>query len=211
MNSIIKSSSFQVGSFHKILGVLRHGFFACALVSVPICGFAQNRVVVVPLGGDDISSLPAFPQVWAQVDSNAGGTSENDVGQIEVNSISINAPSDGFLVISGKALINSNDTSVTSYALRAKIDGSYVSVPSFDGLVALDGGGEIRVGTSVYTVTTPITAGTHTISQDLGPFFGTSSFFHNAETLTVMFFATGEVSSRASKQPATNDLDSQGN
>jgi hypothetical protein len=106
---------------------------------------------------------------------------------VEINSLSITAPCDGYLVISGDVGINNSMTSAQFYALGAVVDG-----------VDLFGGGQAAVQLDAmssssrtdmlgYTVTTRITAGTHTVSQKLGAIVGSASFSYSRNSLTVRF------------------------
>jgi hypothetical protein len=54
-----------------------------------------------------------------------------------------------------------------------------------------------------YTVTVPITAGAHTVSQEL--FGAMTDYFHNHEYLTVMFVPTGSHESLAGTTAGTSE------
>ena len=174
---------------------------------------AQNSVVVVPLGSDETT------RVFAQGDADFSGQNETNAGQIEVNSITFDAPRNGFVVIAGQVFINNNNAGSKTYSIRPKLDGVLFLASAFATDIELAGTGtqNTDLGTLSYTVTTAISAGQHTVSQTAGPNSGTASFFHNAESLSVIFISTGSTSitsvaaSRLTPLTNSESLDSEGN
>jgi len=71
---------------------------------------------------DDKDSTELAPILRAQQDGTASGQSVT--GTTEVNSVAIQAPVDGILLISGTAYVNSLEPAATEYALNPKVDGS---------------------------------------------------------------------------------------
>ena len=103
--------------------------------------------------------------------------------------MSVVAPVDGFFVIMGNAFVN-NDSggSPQPYVLTPKVDGVVQTVPGWGGTFFMAPNGSAGERDQLdYTVTVPVTAGTHTVSQEIGPFSGTADFFWNNQHLTVMF------------------------
>ena len=145
--------------------------------------FAAHQAAI----NDNAASLP---QVFAQLDSDAGGVSEVGTGQKEINSINVNLPSSGVLVISGCCFINPGAAG-TYYTMQPKLDGANV-LPNSDAAFH-----ESTPGTELfslsYTLSVAVTAGAHVVSQTVGPSSGTASFFHNREAFTVQFIPTGTV------------------
>jgi hypothetical protein len=110
----------------------------------------------------------------------------------------VTAPSAGFLLIDGYTFVN-NEGLAGSYQLSPKIDGSFITPMSW---AALEDG--IAHFTLNYAVSTPVAAGTHTVTQELlGPGGGNS--FYNANHLNALFVPQGSVSvgsARPSHGPA---------
>ena len=130
------------------------------------------------------------PVVWSQTDGSLGGVVAS--GTTEINSIGVDAPVDGFISISGSVYITPGGAGLTD--LTAKIDGVAVDPPgsTFTVTEATDGTADYTMS---YTVTMPVTAGAHTVSQEL--FGAMTSYFHNHEYLTVMFVPMGSHESVA--------------
>ena len=116
-------------------------------------------------------------------------------GQVLINTVSITAPSAGFLIISGHAFIL-NYSAEGSYVIRPQVDGANVTGAGWGAYFAAAAPGE-RSELS-YTHTTAVTGGLHTVTQFLGPLTDTSTFFHNNEDLTVLFVPTGSLASAQS-------------
>lgn len=158
---------------------------------------AENRVVDAgTLEGKDSAEI--MSRVWASNDSDGGGTIVSNVSPgdlLEINSIGIDAPAEGFLIISGSVFIN--PTTVTGYLMQPLVDGNAV-VPGPDVnesgwptyFQPNDGD---QLFTLAYTVTVPISAGSHTVSQEVGPLSGSADFFYNKQFLTVQFVPAGTV------------------
>jgi hypothetical protein len=138
------------------------------------------------------------PYVWSQTDGSLGGVNSFDV--TEINSIDINAPVAGFITISGSVFISPGGAGLTD--LTAKIDGVAVDPPgsTFTVTEMTDGTADYTMS---YTVTMPITAGSHTVSQEL--FGAMPGYFHNHEYLTVMFVPTGSHESVAGLTAGTSE------
>lgn len=145
------------------------------------------------------TALAGMPQVWAQRDMDGGGSGVVASGHLEMNSVSINAPANGFLLICGTVFINNNEATDERYTIVPKVDGADVLSTPWAALTGLGpNGSNEESDTLTYAITVPITAGAHTISHTAGPFSGTASFFHNAEGIDVVFIATGTITTQNS-------------
>lgn len=141
------------------------------------------------LDGRDTGEI--VPRVWGETDSDEGGTSETGVTKVEINSLSIDVPSDGVLVISGTSFVRNQDSSSLVVELAPKLDGTLTEAPEWGASQVLPPSGEVdALDTLSYTTTVPVSAGTHTVTQEVGPPSEGSAadFFHNQETLTVQFY-----------------------
>jgi hypothetical protein len=138
---------------------------------------------------------PDLEELRAQRDLTPGGTDLTGApsGRVQVNTVAITAPSAGFLIISGHAFVN-NDSGATSYVIVPKLDGTAVNATGWGSTLfaGADTTATERFELS-YTTTVPVAAGAHTVTQDLGPFGGTSLFFYNNNELTVLFVPNGGV------------------
>ena len=143
------------------------------------------------LDGKDASALAVL--VWADTDTAGGGTNLYGSAAVEVNSVSINPPIDGYIIVSGSAFVNNEDSSAIAYILNPLVDGSSPYGHSFMAyFYAAANNAIVSENFSLsYTITIPITAGSHTVSQVLGPYTGTSDFFYNKNNLTALFIPGG--------------------
>jgi hypothetical protein len=137
---------------------------------------------------DGLDSTEITTLLFASRDTTNGGTSETAAGRIEVNSVAISVPLDGYLVISGGAFVNNQNGTDLQYALNAKLDGANALVQDWTAVTSFETGTEQNRGNFTYTITVPVTAGSHTVTQEVGPYSGTATFFHNQESLTIQYF-----------------------
>jgi hypothetical protein len=138
------------------------------------------------------------PIVWSQGDSDAGGTLVTTAARTTVSSIAIDAPVDGYLVVSGNVWIDPQDTG--SIDLLVRLDGSDVAPTGFVVAEAVPDAPSLNDEFSMaYTITYPVTAGQHVVSQALQ---GLGSYFYNAANLTVVFNPTGSWSAHTAEAPA---------
>lgn len=136
------------------------------------------------LGGHSPNEL--LVKVAAQRDSTPGGTSVVNVTSLEVNSVTLNAPVDGFFLLSGMVFIN--PVTDTFYHLTPLVDGT--------GFAENEASADLGPGDSdtlTYEFTVPVSAGTHTVTQEIDP-TATASFFYNRNNLTVTFIPEGQGS-----------------
>ncbi|MGH2662036.1 MAG: hypothetical protein ACRDH8_04385 [Actinomycetota bacterium] len=117
-------------------------------------------------------------------------------GPTQINSVSITAPSAGLLVISGKAFVENNTAGLNRlFELDALLDGSSLS----------SGGRAIATlflnvpdsvpdrGSVSYTVVRPVTAGAHTVTQQIETPGVNADYVYDDNELTVLFVPTGGV------------------
>ncbi len=141
--------------------------------------------------------------MWADTDTTLGGTSKTNSAPVEINTVSINLPVAGYIIISGMTFVNNQDASAVSYTLNPLVDGAPYSVDFVAYFAsAANNAGVAENFTLSYTITVPITAGSHTVSQKLGTSGGTCSFFYNRNNLTVLFIPGSQGSFTPAIMPA---------
>src|SRR5215212_7264645 len=119
-----------------------------------------------PGGG---SSTQLAPILRAQEDATDVGTTVS--GTTEINSLPIEVPVDGVLLISGTAYVNSYEESAIDYILNPKIDGSEATPYGWGAFQNAGVGNPMGNGdpgsrfTLSYTLSQTIGAGSHTGSQ----------------------------------------------
>jgi len=139
-----------------------------------------------------------LPMMWAQTDVELADTSfANAVGST-INSLTINAPSSGFIVISGSVVLYNNGASTWEHYLIPYVDGVAVPEQTASGGAPNDFASTYKAASSInpgaifplsYTLTIPITAGIHTVSQTAGPQVGfPAPHGYNKNYLTVVFY-----------------------
>ena len=148
---------------------------------------AENQVVDAATL-DGLDSTEIAPMVYTQTDTDNGGTTETASGRVEINSIAIDVPVDGYLVITGGVFINNQSGADQQFALNAMLDGTDVQPQDWTVVTSFETGTEQNRGNLGYTATVAVSAGSHTVSQEAGPYSGTANFFHNQENLTVVFY-----------------------
>jgi hypothetical protein len=142
-----------------------------------------------PGGG---SSTQLAPILRAQEDATDVGT--NVSATTEINSLPIEAPVDGVLLICGTAYVNSFEESAIDYILNPKVDGSDATPYGWGAFQNAGVGNPMGNGdpgsrfTLCYTLSQRVGAGSHTVSQELGQYSGEpAEFFYNQNELSVMF------------------------
>jgi hypothetical protein len=125
------------------------------------------------------------PILRAQQDADRSGYPVT--GTTEVNRVAIEVPVEGVLMISGTAYVNSS--APADYILNPKVDGSEATPAGWGAYYFASGSGDPGSRfTLSYTVSEPVSAGSHTVSQELGPHGGGRvNFFYNNNELSVMF------------------------
>ena len=154
---------------------------------------------------DDKDSTQLAPILRAQQDATSSGIDVS--GTQQINSLSINAPVSGVLMISGTAFVNSREASPADYILNPKLDGSNVTPSGWGAyFTANSSGNEGSRFELSYTVSQPVSAGTHTVTQELGGYFSSPAFFYNNNELSVMFVPGSQASvSNAAALAAAQD------
>ena len=141
------------------------------------------------LAGQEPNQLA--PILRAQQDTDFGGSRVS--GTTEINSVSIDAPVNGVLIISGTALVNNDESAATVYNLNPKVDGtnatpagraaSFAAAPN-----ATAGFQAAEIFTLSYTLSDPVSSGSHTVTQELGRAGGNAAnFFYADNELSVQF------------------------
>jgi hypothetical protein len=150
---------------------------------------AQNADKLNGLAANQLASI-----LQGQADTNNSGVNLANAGRTAVNTVSINAPVAGVLMISGSAFINNGSGAVTNYVLAPKVDGTALQGEGgWQTLTAYGASGAAALHTLAYTVSTSVAAGDHTVTQEIGPYTGTATFFYNRNNLSVLFVPTGGV------------------
>src|SRR5215207_5264765 len=160
-----------------------------------------------PGGG---GSTQTAPILRAQEDATDAGTKVS--ATTEVNSVPIEVPVDGVLMISGTAYVNNYEESAIDYILNPKVDGSNAT-PSGWGAFHYAGVGNPMGNadpgsrfTLSYTLSQPVGAGSHTVSQELGQYSGEpAEFFYNQNELSVMFVPGSRASVISAPAAAARD------
>ena len=138
---------------------------------------------------DDMDSTELAPILRAQQDGSIGG--QQVTGTTEVNSVAIQAPVDGVLMISGTAYVNNYEPTAIDYTLNPKVDGSNAHPAGWGAYYFAAAGSSGAPGsrfTLSYTVSQPVNAGSHTVTQEIGRYGGgPAGFFYNNNELSVEF------------------------
>ena len=127
-------------------------------------GFAANQLAPILRAKQDTDS--------AGVLNFAGGV---------VNSLTINAPVAGVLMVSGNVFLR-NNTQATEPQLIFKVDGTAVAPSNWSAIASLAAG---EAGTLATTASHAVAAGNHTVTQEI-QVCGTGCFY-NAQELSVLF------------------------
>lgn len=186
-------------TMRQVVGLLAVAFLGIAViayaVTVPNTFTSGTPISSSQVNANFTALNNGLPQMWADTDDTFGGTPLTGSGQFTANSVSITVPSGGgFLIISGLAFVNNDSLGIFNYVLRPKIDGNDIISVFSAFLNAAGNNAAGESGTLSYTLTVPISAGAHTVSQALGPQTGTSDFFYNREHLTVLFIPASQGS-----------------
>ena len=144
--------------------------------------------------GDKGDPGPNLQRLVAQRDGNAGYIGATNSGLRTVNTVTLTAPTAGFLIISGSVFLANQQTSTVDYGLAPFVDGAPATGPLWGARVtAPPFAGGAQFFPLSYTRPVSVTEGTHTVTQQLGPAGSAASFVYNGEELTVLFVPTGSL------------------
>ena len=178
------------------------GLLTMALLGVVAIGYAVDfahdfsqmtgQVISGTEVMDNFNSLnAALPIMASSIDNTPLGETCDNCPITEVNSVTIDVPADGFLLINGSCFVQN----------VAAADMIFIAVPKLDGvdIQASFAAAERSVGENLrftlsYTVAVAVSQGVHTISQDVGPISSSLNFFYNFHNLTVVYYPTGQGS-----------------
>ena len=155
---------------------------------------AKARNIATKVFNKNIGGAPFLPTgsvlVQAQDDPTAGYMDDN-TGTTTVNTVSITAPTAGFLMISGQVTIDNDDGVPRFFILDMTIDGADATpngrAAGFDSDTDGDPNDEDSIG---YTITRPITAGAHHITQTVT---GGDDYDYDGNELSALFVPSGGV------------------
>jgi len=183
------------------MGIIGIGY----AVTVPYSFTAGDPIVAQEVNDNFTTLNSALPIMAADTDNTSSGTALTGAGKTVINSISINIPANGFLIISGTCYINNYGTQLW-YTLTPLIDGAAPTGAWNASVEAAATGGAGALFTLAYTVTVPVVSGTRTITQEVGPAAGTTDYFYNRNNLTVLYIpsAQGNVTT-AINSPSIRD------
>ena len=132
----------------------------------------------------------------ADIDSGPFGTTVTEI--TTVNTVTIEAPVDGVLLISGNVFVNTDTAALIG--IVAFVDGTRVgSISALDDMSpAIDDDDEQEQ--LAYSTAVAVSAGTHTVRHDVGGISGAgvlvdTALFYNVNNLTVLFVPGGTVTS----------------
>jgi len=122
------------------------------------------------------------------------GFQPHNSGPTELNSLTIKAPSAGFLIISGQSYLSNSSATQKGMILVPRVNGIPVGSSDHNNAAALydspasgNPGNEI---TLAYTVVHPVSRGTHVVSQDGGPTVS-GTWSNGMNELTALFIPRG--------------------
>lgn len=140
---------------------------------------------------NDKESEEILPLLQAQRDELPNSTSfaQSTNDSVQMNTVSITAPTDGFFVIwSAVQIAPSSSTDTQKFTVYTRLDGTNVGGTRLE--ISSTSTGQ---GVSPHT-TVPASVGEHTITLVAERFAGTGSWVHNRNNLTVMFVPQGRGS-----------------
>jgi len=144
---------------------------------------------------DGMDSTQILPLVRSQKDGFPAGASPTSANSATLNTVSINAPTDGFLVIWGSTYLVNQSSNDMGFITEARLDGNSTAARG-DSFI----NGETNQHssqTSAVNTTQPVSAGAHTVTLEANRYQGSGPWFHDGNNLSVMFVPAerGAVSS----------------
>jgi hypothetical protein len=148
----------------------------------PEAGTATN-LSADELDGKDSDQI--LPIVRAEKDPSPFNADTVTGMSAETNSVSIDAPVDGILVISGNVWLYNPSNEVQSFSTRIRLDGSEEAHLDASNVPANRSSGLSP------NVTLPVDAGQHTVTLDAVRAGGSSNWSYTSNNLTVTFYPAG--------------------
>ncbi len=152
----------------------------------------------------DASGL--VPRAWANSVDGSGATLTSNAA-VDMNTLTINAPSDGILLINASVhASNSNTVDRCLFRTAPTIDGSYI-YGTFSAMAYLETANNADWQALSFTAATPILTGTHTITHQVMPLCGASpNISYYLPVLSVVFYpaSQGTIAGAGVIPPAAN-------
>lgn len=137
------------------------------------------------LDGEDSEQI--LPLVRAQKDPTPFLSDTVTGSNAQTNSVSINAPTDGVLMIFGSMWLYNPGTEDQYFTSRIRVDGEEETH------VDVSGVGPSKGANLTPNVTLPVSAGQHTVGLDAGRAGGSGDWSYTSNNLTVMFVPAGRA------------------
>ena len=137
------------------------------------------------LDGEDSEQI--LPLVRAQKDPTPFLSDTVTGSNAQTNSVSINAPTDGVLMIFGSMWLYNPGTEDQYFTSRIRVDGEEETH------VDVSGVGPNKGANLTPNVTLPVSAGQHTVGLDAGRSGGSGNWSYTSNNLTVMFVPAGRA------------------
>lgn len=167
------------------MSAFMHRLATLEVVDAATAGLADNSHKLQGKAANQIAS-----QLAAEEDGVTGSVFESNQGLVLVNQVSITVPRSGVLLMSGTSFVDP-DATTTDFIMQTRING--VTVGSAGWSAWFRPASDLQSFEMSYTIAEEVTAGTHLVNQFVGPRVGTTDFFHNHETLTVVFVPTDQA------------------
>jgi hypothetical protein len=164
---------------------------------------AQMSAFLVRTSDNVLGNIPPGTTVSAQIDPGLGFTTITNTDANTINTANITAPVDGTLVISGKTFINNNNAEGGDCQLDVLIDGALTTafpVSVVDVLPDANLGDLGDQVTPAYTIARAVSAGSHTVEQQVT--CSVQPYNINANELVLQFSPGGSVTVVAPARPS---------
>ncbi len=132
---------------------------------------------------DGKDSEEILPLVRAQKDPNQGVSSNPQTSSpVDINTVSITAPTNGILVIWGSTAVGNQSTGTQTFLVSPKVDGNLTASRAFLSIVGSSTSEHTATNTAV-----PVSAGAHTVTLNVEMTSGSGAWNYNRHNLAVMF------------------------
>jgi hypothetical protein len=129
------------------------------------------------------------PLMWVSIDPLDAYEPVDTKAEVEINTVAIDVPADGFLVIAGMSNVRNDSAATEDTYLVPYIDGNYaLASDTFPGWATYVGALPGAKESMAYTITVPITAGLHTVSHTVFIDGAPTNFSYDRNHLTVTYF-----------------------